>query len=114
MVLVPSWDGNQLKSGWWVFFPGMAISTFLAGKWSFDSVQSNRQVFDQDQFCPGKLLPIYDARDDLLEIIIWTLCGVTIRCSQLPIGERFSQNSHAISGFLVQSLMGNLQDAVKR
>lgn len=48
----------------------MAISTFLAGKWSFDSVQSNRQVFDQDQFCPGKLLPIYDARDDLLEIII--------------------------------------------
>lgn len=36
MVLVPSWDGNQLKTGWWVNFPSMAISTFSSGKWSFD------------------------------------------------------------------------------
>lgn len=36
MVLVPSWDGNQTKTGWWVIFPSMAISTFSSGKWPFD------------------------------------------------------------------------------
>jgi len=87
---------SQLEDGH--FIVSRAIGTFLIG---VEFVLGSCCQFMMLEMICGKLL--------------FERCMVlpSIRCTQLPIGEHFSQNHHAISGLLVQGLMEKLQDIIK-